>query len=117
MDAALTKRKLCRLADGSPPRVLDLFSGCGGLSLGFHGSGAKIAAAIDFDADAARSHGLNFHRGDQRHSKARDITATTPEMLCRELDLGNPASAFDVIVGGPPCQTFAARPYARPWPR
>lgn len=107
MDARVIRRKLGRLADGSPPRVLDLFSGCGGLSLGFHASGARIAAAIEFDPDAARSHGLNFHRGDERHCKARDITATTPAQLCSDLDLGDPASAFDVIVGGPPCQAFA----------
>ena len=30
------RQKIARLAAGGAPRVLDLFSGCGGLSLGFH---------------------------------------------------------------------------------
>ncbi len=101
------QQKASRLLGGAKPRVLDLFSGCGGLSLGFHAAGAEIAAAIEFDPDAARSHGLNFHRGDERHCKARDITATTPAQLCSDLGLADPASAFDIIVGGPPCQAFA----------
>jgi len=100
-------QKRVRLQSGAPARVLDLFSGCGGLSLGFQTAGAVIAAAVESDPDAARSHGLNFHNGELRHSTPRDITATTPAQLCNDLDLGDPASAFDVIVGGPPCQAFA----------
>lgn len=101
------QNKLTRLRRGASPRVLDLFAGCGGLSLGFQASGCKIAAAVEFDPDAARSHGLNFHKGDARHSVARDITATTPAALCADLGLGDPASSFDIVIGGPPCQAFA----------
>jgi DNA (cytosine-5)-methyltransferase 1 len=101
------RQKIARLSTGGRPRVLDLFSGCGGLSLGFHAAGFEIAAAIESDPDAARSHGLNFHKGEARHCKARDITNTGPEELAAELGLGDPAFAFDVIVGGPPCQAFA----------
>ena len=107
MNTRVIRQKASRLRSGAPPRVLDLFSGCGGLSLGFHAAGARITAAVEFDPDAARSHGLNFHPGDSRHARARDITATRPEQLCAELGLGDPASAFDVVVGGPPCQAFA----------
>jgi DNA (cytosine-5)-methyltransferase 1 len=77
------------------------------LSLGFQAAGYEIVAAIESDTDAARSHGLNFHAGDERHSKARDIVKTKPAQLTEELGLGHPALAFDVIVGGPPCQAFA----------
>lgn len=101
------KQKLARLQAGGKPRVLDLFAGCGGLSLGFQTAGFALRAAIEFDPDAARSHGLNFHGGDARHSQARDITTTHPQDLAAELDLGPVAEAFDVIVGGPPCQAFA----------
>jgi DNA (cytosine-5)-methyltransferase 1 len=87
--------------------VLDLFSGCGGLSLGFHASGFEIAAAVEFDRDAAASHGANFHPGDQRHSRPRDITKLTPQALAKELGLGPVDQAIDVLVGGPPCQAFA----------
>lgn len=99
--------KIARLHAGGAPRVLDLFAGCGGLSLGFQAAGFEIAAAIEFDPDAAASHGANFHPGDPRHAVARDITQLSPEKLVEELQLGSVGSAVDIIVGGPPCQAFA----------
>ena len=104
---AAIRQKMKRLSGGGRPRVLDLFSGCGGLSLGFLAAGCDIEAAVESDPDAARSHGANFHPGDHRHSRPRDITSTTPAALADELALGDPAHAFDIIVGGPPCQAFA----------
>lgn len=100
-------KKLARLRKGGQPRVLDLFAGCGGLSLGFQSAGFAVRAAVEFDPEAARSHGLNFHAGDPRHSKPTDITQTSPEQLAAELDLGPVGDSIDVIVGGPPCQAFA----------
>lgn len=107
MMEAVIGQKLARLATGGPPRVLDLFSGCGGLSLGFQAAGFQIAAAVEFDPDAARSHGLNFHKGAAEHVAARDITAVHPGDLTDQLGLGEASQAFDVVVGGPPCQAFA----------
>jgi DNA (cytosine-5)-methyltransferase 1 len=103
----LIHQKIMRLATGGCPRVLDLFAGCGGLSLGFHAAGFQLAAAVECDADAAASHGRNFHHGDPKHSRARDITELTPEALAADLNLGLVGSAIDVLVGGPPCQAFA----------
>ncbi|HVU56077.1 MAG TPA: DNA cytosine methyltransferase [Puia sp.] len=100
-------QKIARLRAGGAPRVLDLFSGCGGLSLGLHAAGCEIAAAVENDPDAARSHGLNFHDGAEKHSKARDITEISPAELTAELGLDKPSLAFDIIIGGPPCQAFA----------
>lgn len=99
-------RKIERLHRGERPRVLDLFAGCGGLSLGFQAAGFEIAAAVEIDPDAARSHGVNFHGGAEPHIRARDVS-TSPETLTRDLELGPVAEAFDVIIGGPPCQAFA----------
>ncbi|RYC30287.1 DNA cytosine methyltransferase [Lichenibacterium minor] len=107
MKPEVARRKLARLRAGGKPRVLDLFSGCGGLSLGFLAAGFRIGAAVEFDPDAARSHGLNFHPDDPRHSQARDIIVTHPEDLVSELGLGPVDDAFDVLIGGPPCQAFA----------
>jgi DNA (cytosine-5)-methyltransferase 1 len=103
----LVRQKIARLTAGGCPRVLDLFAGCGGLSLGFHAASFELAAAVEIDPAAAASHGRNFHGGDAQHSKARDITALTPEALAGDLDLGPVGSAIDVLVGGPPCQAFA----------
>jgi DNA (cytosine-5)-methyltransferase 1 len=98
--------KIERIKNNQKPKVLDLFAGCGGLSLGFDLAGFKIAAGVEFEPDAAKSHALNFHGGDDRHGKARDV-GLPPSSLVRQLSLGKTAEAFDVIVGGPPCQAFA----------
>jgi DNA (cytosine-5)-methyltransferase 1 len=105
--------KLNRLSSGKKARVLDLFSGCGGLSLGFHKAGFDIVGAVEFDRHAAKTHAENFH-GDitdeelySEHAKARDITTTEPEELIKDLHLeGGLTGSIDVIVGGPPCQAF-----------
>lgn len=100
-------QKLARLSSGAKPRVLDLFAGCGGISLGFEAAGFEIRGAIEFDPEAARSHGLNFHNGAPAHSEPTDITQTAPTQLCQQLGLGRVEDAFDIVVGGPPCQAFA----------
>ncbi len=104
--------KLERLAGGKPLRVLDLFSGCGGISLGFDRAGYSIEAAVEFDPLAALSHATNFHQDStpsdfERHALARDITAIEPSELTAQLGLGDAGEAFDVVVGGPPCQAYA----------
>ncbi len=113
MTTSTIQKKIDRLSEGGPPRVLDLFAGCGGLSLGFHAAGFQIKGAVEFDPKAAISHARNFHREVSKkafslHSKARDITKTEPADLLKDWGLiGREDSHIDVIVGGPPCQAFA----------
>ena len=107
MTHRIIQEKLSRLRTGAQPRVLDLFSGSGGLSLGFSAAGFKIAAAIENDPTAAASYGANFHADDPLHAVDRDIISTAPSQLVRTLKLGKVAEAFDVVIGGPPCQAFA----------
>lgn len=110
VDPALA-RKLRRLADGQPPRVLDMFAGAGGISLGFQRVGFRIDGALEIDELAARTHATNFHGSDpeqlELHSRPRDMTKTEPEEVCAELGLGAIEDAIDVLVGGPPCQAYA----------
>lgn len=105
--------KISRLEEGNKPRVLDLFAGCGGISLGFHRSGFEISGAVEFDLHAARTHAMNFHSDIsdeelyEKHAEARDITSTEPKDLIKELKLaGGTSGAIDIVVGGPPCQAF-----------
>ena len=100
------------MRSGKPLRVLDLFSGCGGISLGFQGAGFQIDAAVELDELAAETHARNFHghlapEAVARHAKSRDITLLEPDELTEDLELGTVADAFDVLVGGPPCQAYA----------
>jgi DNA (cytosine-5)-methyltransferase 1 len=99
--------KIARIRNGGAPRVLDLFAGCGGLSLGFKAAGFEIVGAVENDLEAARSHGANFHPGDERHSLARDITQLSPKKLASDFGWDSVGGAIDLIVGGPPCQAFA----------
>jgi DNA (cytosine-5)-methyltransferase 1 len=92
---------------------MDLFSGCGGISLGFHRAGFDIVANVEIDPLAAASHAVNFHRDlppeqQKLFAAARDIKELEPEDLLAELYPGeDPELLVDVIVGGPPCQAFA----------
>jgi DNA (cytosine-5)-methyltransferase 1 len=107
---SVKQRKIRRLQNGEQPRVLDLFAGCGGLSLGFHSAGFSVVGAVEIDPFAAASHALNFcHSPAERalHGVARDITSIEPEELISDLELGKTEQAIDVIIGGPPCQAFA----------
>jgi DNA (cytosine-5)-methyltransferase 1 len=105
------QRKLDRLALGEAPRVLDMFAGAGGISLGFHRAGFQIDAALEIEPLPALTHALNFHGVDpdlaQIHARPRDMTKVTPEDLATELGLGVVKDAIDVLVGGPPCQAYA----------
>ncbi len=94
------RQKIARLVAGGNPRVLDLFAGCGGLSLGFQAAGFEIAAAIEIDPDAARAHGINFHDGRPEHCVAREIAVVHPDDLTGELNLGPAAQAFLVHCHG-----------------
>ncbi len=103
----MREQKLRRIAQGGAVRCLDLFAGCGGLSLGFQAAGMQPWAAVEFDPLAAASHGLNFFgAGGGEHARARDVSVS-PFAFARDFGVGDPSSAVDVLVGGPPCQAFA----------
>jgi DNA (cytosine-5)-methyltransferase 1 len=110
-DAAVA-RKITRLTSGAKLRVVDLFAGCGGISLGFQRAGYDILAAVEIDGLAARSHAENLYRGADReviehHSRPRDLTQIEPGELVEEFNLGSVEDAVDILVGGPPCQAYA----------
>lgn len=102
--ATQIQSKIARLRGGQPPRVLDLFSGCGGLSLGLQRAGCVSIGGVEIDEDAARSYQWNFHPASPRHGIARDITKVDPAGLLREL--GHELGDVDILVGGPPCPAF-----------
>ncbi|MGZ5050473.1 MAG: DNA cytosine methyltransferase [Methylobacter sp.] len=106
-------KKIERLKQHGIPRVIDLFAGCGGISLGFHAAGFDVVGAVEIDPAAAKSHALNFHFQKDKslldvHARHRDIRETEPDVLLKEFGLfGRTEDQIDVIVGGPPCQAFA----------
>ena len=77
-------------------RAVDLFSGCGGMSLGFELAGIEVAAAFDNWDSAIQIYRRNFDHPIYKRDLSRDDVAT----MIREL---NP----DLIMGGPPCQDYS----------
>lgn len=112
LNANPKEQKLERIRQGGIPRVLDLFAGCGGLSLGFQSVGFEIAGAVELDPMAAKSHALNFYKDEddrrELHAQARDITVIEPEEFVKTFGIGSDlGNCIDVVIGGPPCQAFA----------
>lgn len=90
--------------NASKPLIISLFSGAGGLDLGFVQEGYRIALAIDSADAAIETHRRNF---EQTKSIVADLTALGPEGVVQQLmDIIKPGSNVGVI-GGPPCQGFS----------
>lgn len=80
---------------------IDLFSGCGGLTLGLMRAGLRPIAAIDDDRHAISVFRENLP--EVPHVLQRDLTTFDPKAL--EKIIGT--VGIDAIVGGPPCQGFS----------
>lgn len=81
------------------PTCLDLFSGCGGFSLGAHQAGLRTAVAVDLDPILSGSFEKNFP-GSKLH--LADVSALTKRTLTKLLPNG-----VDAVIGGAPCQAFS----------
>lgn len=82
------------------PTLIDLFSGCGGSSLGFKEAGFKIVAAVDIDHSACETYAMNV--GVQPiEGDLRDVTG---EQILEKAAMKR--GEVDVVVGCPPCQGF-----------
>lgn len=79
-------------------KVLDLFAGAGGLTLGLENAGLKTVAAIELDRFAVETYKANFPDVDVYMKSVRDFS--NQEILEK-------FSGIDVLVGGPPCQGFS----------
>jgi len=90
-----------KFSDKNKPRTLALFSGCGGMSLGFSWAGFDLIGHIDFDDSANSIYKANFNSS---ILFGKDITQITDDEI---LDIQNRYGKFDAIVGGPPCQGFS----------
>jgi DNA (cytosine-5)-methyltransferase 1 len=83
-------------------KAVDLFCGCGGISVGLEKAGYTVLAGIDIEKRYLASFKHNFP-----HAKAlnTDISATPPEEFMSLV--GVEVGELDLLVGGPPCQGFS----------
>lgn len=87
-------------------RVLDLFAGAGGFSLGFHWAGFKTAVALDHNKTAIKTLEDNFKTmGLEAWDK--DLSTYTPNEFKKELKSKDLPTNFDIVIGGPPCQGWS----------
>ncbi|PNU21721.1 DNA (cytosine-5-)-methyltransferase [Geothermobacter hydrogeniphilus] len=81
-------------------KLIDLFSGCGGMTRGFVDTGRfRPVFANDFNREAIESYRTNFDPSGE-HSVLGDIKALLDNGSC-------PVPQADVVIGGPPCQGFS----------
>jgi len=88
--------------DANKPKVIDLFAGVGGFSLGLMRAGFDLALAIDKDKHAMAAHKVNFPNLDHLLT---DISDLDGNILLQRANLGRGQLAG--LVGGPPCQGFS----------
>lgn len=77
--------------------VIDLFAGCGGLSLGFLKDGHRVKKAVEFDPMIAETYRRNHPEVELIVDDIRNIDKT------KVFQRGD----ADIIIGGPPCQGFS----------
>jgi|GEM_PF-190181 len=91
------------------PTFIDLFSGCGGFTLGLLRAGFNCVAAIDSNKQAIAALRSNLQAKSPTglppvgFALEADLTSFSPERLSSIIG----SDELDVIVGGPPCQGFS----------
>jgi DNA (cytosine-5)-methyltransferase 1 len=83
------------------PRILSLFSGGGGLDIGFANAGFEIVASSDVEKHFCESLSSNSKVFGKKH---RVFCKDIAELNAKDCDLGS----IDFVIGGPPCQSFSA---------
>lgn len=82
--------------------AVDLFSGCGGLTLGLKSAGFRVLAGVEIDAKAAATYRAN-------HPEVvlfeRDIDGLEPDEFMRVVGLNR--GELDLLAACPPCQGFS----------
>ena len=81
-------------------KIIDLFCGIGGLSLGFEQAGFEVVSAVDMWEDAVRTYNHNRRDKVAKVISVEDYNKQElPKLLAEEKISG--------IIGGPPCQGFS----------
>lgn len=80
-------------------RVVDLFSGCGGLSLGFMNAGFDVVAAFEYWDKAIDVYRTNIPSHPVLKKDLSDVESSVKEIA---------AFSPEMIIGGPPCQDYSS---------
>ena len=75
---------------------VSLFSGAGGMDVGFENAGVKIILANEIMPEAAATYNANHQNGVMIQGDINNI-----------MDMFNDLHNVDIVFGGPPCQGFS----------
>lgn len=96
----LSEKEKLNVVNQKQITVVELFAGVGGLSYGFtHNDNFKVLLANEYNRDIAKAYSLNHPDVKMLNCDIKDISE---EMLQKELTIH-----VDVVVGGPPCQSYS----------
>ena len=88
---------------------IDLFAGCGGLSEGFYKQGFDSLCHVEYDHFACESlrTRLKYYGYQDNSSNVLEKDITDDDIIEQiELEVSN--NSVDVLIGGPPCQSFSS---------
>lgn len=97
-----------------PPTFIDIFAGCGGLSMGLMMSGWKGLFAIERDENAFQTLHENLIGANAQKKfawpkwLAKTAHSVTDVLEAHKEDIEQLAGSVDMLVGGPPCQGFSS---------
>lgn len=86
------------------PKIVDLFSGCGGMSLGFQTARFHVLAGYDNWPAAINTYNINNLGHEAETLDLADVGATIDKLEHHR----NSDGSFPAIIGGPPCQDFSS---------
>lgn len=99
-DAPRTQSWRSWATQSTKPRAIDLFSGCGGLSLGLEQAGYQVVLSVDNDPWAVESHRHNLPGSAVELDLSQSGQIDSLVSLLRGINI-------DLVAGGPPCQPFS----------
>ncbi|HEU5383192.1 MAG TPA: DNA cytosine methyltransferase, partial [Ktedonobacteraceae bacterium] len=94
--------ELCITEKITHPTTLSLFSGAGGLDIGFHKAGFKIIACIELESIFCQT--LQNNVGTYLDIDCQVLQRDIRDFMPEDLMTGD----VEFIIGGPPCQSFSA---------
>lgn len=90
-------------------KFIDLFAGCGGLSEGFYKLGFEALAHVEIDKAACHSlrTRMEYYGYSDVQDSVLEMDITKPEVITRLTEIVGDRNV-DLIIGGPPCQSFSS---------